>query len=234
VGWNDVPKHGGGLYSEDEQWSFGGDRDNRCFRFGQRLCHNDNEKNLIRAELLKSLKVAGVLRQDANDDQVAKAICGTRLDAVIEFSRAIHAEMEAILAVARDARHSLVGASLFSTTYPCHNCARHIVAAGIRQVVYIQPYRKSLAMKLHYDAISEDAREVDHTTFVQYEGVAPKHFARLFRNRAERKNDGQAKTDKPYSAMPVFRQPLDGFTAYELRVVQELGSITDGGPEPAA
>jgi hypothetical protein len=122
-----------------------------------------------------------------------------------------------------------VGATLYSTTYPCHNCARHIVAAGIRKVVYIQPYRKSLAMKLHYDAVSEDAREADHTTFVQYEGVAPKHFARLFRSRAERKAGGRARTDDPHAAMPAFRQPLDGFTAYELRVVQELGSITNDG-----
>ena len=234
VGWNDVPKHGGGLYGEDEQWSAGGDRDNRCFRFGRKICHNDNEKELIRAELVQSLKKANVLRDGTTDAEVTAAVQGTRLDAVIEFSRAIHAEMEAVLAVARDSRHSLVGATLYSTVYPCHNCARHIVAAGIEQVVYIQPYRKSLAIKLHHDAVSEDAREPDHTTFVQYEGVAPKHFSRLFRSSSGRKENGVVRAADPVTASPAFRQPLDGFTNYELLVVQELGSITNDGPVRAA
>jgi deoxycytidylate deaminase len=234
VGWNDVPKYGGGLYGEDEQWSAGGDRDNRCFRFGRKICHNDNEKELIRAELVESLKKAGVLREGAIDADVTAAVQGTRLDSVIEFSRAIHAEMEAVLAVARDSRHSLVGATLFSTVYPCHNCARHIVAAGIKQVVYIQPYRKSLAIKLHHDAVFEDAREAGHTTFVQYEGVAPKHFSRLFRSSSGRKNNGVVKSADPLAASPAFRQPLDGFTNYELLIVQELGSITNDGPGRAA
>jgi deoxycytidylate deaminase len=234
VGWNDVPKHGGGLYAEDEQWSSQGDHDNRCFRFGRKICHNDSEKQIIREELKDSLKKSGILKDDTSESKIEEALRGTRLDAVIEFSRAIHAEMEAILSVARDSRHSLVGSTLYTTTYPCHNCARHIVAAGINQVVYIQPYRKSLAVKLHHDAVSEDTREKNHTSFLQYEGVAPKHFARLFRGRAARKVDGAARRNVPKKAVPAFRQPLDSFTNYELRVVQELGSITSDGPERAA
>jgi hypothetical protein len=30
---------------------------------------------------------------------------------------------------------STLGATLFSTTFPCHNCAKHIIASGIRRVV---------------------------------------------------------------------------------------------------
>ena len=232
VGWNDVPKAGGGLYTEVDQWSSDPktgksvDRDNRCFRFGKRVCHNDDEKELIRQELLRGLKAANVLRPDVKDEEIAAAIKGTRLDSVIEFSRSIHAEMESILSVARDARHSLVKSTLYVTTYPCHNCARHIVAAGIKEVVYIQPYRKSLAVKLHHDAVSEDARTPDRTIFNQYEGVAPKHFARLFRARKERKSCGAVRTDDATLAEPVFQQPLDSFIAYELRVTLELTSLT--------
>ena len=43
--------------------------------------------------------------------------------------------------------------TLFATTFPCHHCARHIVAAGIRRVVYVAPYAKSRAVDLHDDAI---------------------------------------------------------------------------------
>ncbi|MDN3612645.1 hypothetical protein QWZ16_23945 [Vibrio ostreicida] len=26
--------------------------------------------------------------------------------------------------------------------FPCHNCAKHIVASGIKRVVYVEPYPK--------------------------------------------------------------------------------------------
>lgn len=43
------------------------------------------------------------------------------------------------------------------TTFPCHYCARHIVAAGIYEVQYIEPYPKSKALQLHADAIETSA-----------------------------------------------------------------------------
>lgn len=36
-----------------------------------------------------------------------------------------------------------MGTTLYATMYPCHNCARHIVAAGIRKVIYIERYGES-------------------------------------------------------------------------------------------
>jgi deoxycytidylate deaminase len=30
-------------------------------------------------------------------------------------------------------------------SFPCHMCARHIIATGLREVVYIEPYPKSVA-----------------------------------------------------------------------------------------
>jgi deoxycytidylate deaminase len=40
------------------------------------------------------------------------------------------------------------------TTFPCHNCARHIVGAGIRSCVFLAPYAKSQAAALHSDSLS--------------------------------------------------------------------------------
>lgn len=71
---------------------------------------------------------------------------------VIEFGRDAHAEMEAILAAR--AGISVKGRDLYSTTFPCHNCAKLIISAGINRVVYIEPYPKSLAIELHGDSIS--------------------------------------------------------------------------------
>ena len=38
------------------------------------------------------------------------------------------------------------------TTCPCHNCTRHIIAAGLSSVTYIEPYPKSRAADPHEDA----------------------------------------------------------------------------------
>jgi deoxycytidylate deaminase len=53
-----------------------------------------------------------------------------RLYDLTEFGRAVHAEMEALLCCARSGVSPRFG-SLFTTTFPCHNCAKHIIAAGI-------------------------------------------------------------------------------------------------------
>src|ERR1035441_9924393 len=64
-----------------------------------------------------------------------------------EYGRAVHAEMDALLTCARSGISPRNG-TLYTTTFPCHNCTRHLVAAGIRRVVYIEPYPKSKATKL--------------------------------------------------------------------------------------
>ncbi len=140
--------------------------------------------------------------------------------------------MEAILAVAREGRNSLKGATLFCTTYPCHNCARHIVASGITSVIYIQPYQKSLATKLHEDAVSEDPDAKDRVVFRQYDGVAPQNFLKLFQPRSARKSSGKLFRNSAYSALPVFRVPLDSPMDYESKVLAELEAKEAESPTP--
>src|SRR5882757_10653799 len=69
-----------------------------------------------------------------------------------EFGRVVHAEMCAICDAARLGR-SVKGATLFVTTFPCHNCAKHILAAGLDRVVYMEPYPKSHVDQLHKNEI---------------------------------------------------------------------------------
>lgn len=52
VGWNDVPKFGGGLYAEDDQFHVDHegkeqDRDHRCFKWGKCVCSNETRRNDI-------------------------------------------------------------------------------------------------------------------------------------------------------------------------------------------
>lgn len=226
VGWNDVPKFGGGLYGEDDRAVHDKDgthdHDHRCYNWGKKICHNEIRRNEILEKMVKNIAGAELLREGVTADAVRAALKGTGVDSLIEFSRSIHAEMEAILSVAREGKNSLVGATLFTNTYPCHNCARHIVAAGITTVIYIEPYLKSLAIALHSDAITEDGSEPGKVVFRQYDGVAPSNYVRLFRPASDRKKDGKLARPDPKTAMPVFRMLLDAQSDYEYKIIADL------------
>jgi deoxycytidylate deaminase len=233
LGWNDVPKFRGGLYTEDDQnvWDQEKqsiqDNDHRCYKWGSRICHNETRRTKITDEIVGTIAKSEIVKPGTQPQAVRITLGDTGVDDLIEFSRSIHAEMEAILAVAREGRHSLVGATMFTTTYPCHNCARHIVAAGIVSVVYIEPYRKSLAIALHHDAITEDPNDRNRVVFRQYDGVAPHHYLTLFNSKKERKYQGKYKIPSHKEALPLFRVPLDGPVEYESKVIADLTAKED-------
>ena len=153
-----------------------------------------------------------------------------RLKGLIEFSRAIHAEMDAITSAARKGCLPLKDASMFCTAFPCHNCARHIIASGIKAVYYIEPYEKSLALKLHKDAIefdldvlaSPDAQT--KVVFLPFEGVAPRRYLSLFKAK-ERKIDGKRVDVDLKTAKPIIVQLLDTYREYESKIVRNLDKI---------
>jgi deoxycytidylate deaminase len=97
-----------------------------------------------------------------------------------EYGRVVHAEMDALLSCARRGI-SCEKSTLFCTTFPCHNCAKHIVAAGTKTVVYIEPYPKSKAYQMHDDAIaSPDDNSNGRVLFTPFVGVGPRQFVNLF------------------------------------------------------
>lgn len=227
VGYNDVPRYSGGLYGEDDRTYHTKDgprdRDNRCYNWRGGICHNEIRRNGIIDDIAKRIATTeGMLQAGRTAVDVRAAMKGSGIEALIEFSRSIHAEMEAILSVAREGKHSLVGATLYTTTYPCHNCARHIVAAGITSVVYIEPYQKSLAIALHEDAITESREDEQKVIFRQFDGVAPDNIMRLFRTTVSRKKNGKLDRIPAISALPVFRIPLDAQSDYEDKVIADL------------
>ena len=144
-------------------------------------------------------KIAGLLDQEkcksgeiSFRDLILGVLKKSRIKDIIEFSRAVHAEMDAIVSVARNANGSLVDAVLYCTTYPCHNCAKHIVAAGIKRVVYVEPYDKSLATELHADSISDSGFADGQTvSFELYNGVSPRRYDDFFKKRNDRKIEGK-------------------------------------------
>jgi cytidine deaminase len=178
VGTNDVPKAGGGLY-----WP--GEHDQRDFRFAERDEPNAEMKRVILADLLANLRRLGHLKEEFNFDdsgieELAKRLKGSRFMDISEYGRAVHAEMAAITDAARRGV-PLQGTMLFCTTFPCHNCAKHIVAAGISKVIYIEPYPKSQVARLFSDSISlGSTADRGKVTFLSFVGFAPTRFSDFF------------------------------------------------------
>ncbi len=214
-GCNDVPKYKGGMYNGDVP-----EDDNRCFMWKDKICHNDFHKRRIYKDISDAANV------NSEDIEIRNAITQTGVRNLIEFSRAVHAEMEAILSVSRSGKSGIVGSSLYCTTFPCHSCARHIVASGVTTVFYVEAYPKSLALTLHEDAIStSESDRGKKVLFLQYEGAGPRSFTRLFGQKKARKVDGRLDTQKKISARPSGAAPLDGLATREQLVLARFKRI---------
>ncbi len=170
TGCNDVPRPEGGLY-----WPGPGDKRDHVREFDS----NDRRREEMVADVFDRLSKAGVLKEGASVEVARKALARSILHEVTEYGRAVHAEMEALLSCARNGI-SIKGGTLFTTTFPCHNCAKHIVDAGIMRVVYIEPYPKSRATDLHDDAITLEGDDKRKVAFVPFMGIGPRRFAELF------------------------------------------------------
>jgi cytidine deaminase len=194
LGCNEVPKAGGGTY-----WT-GDTPDARDFVEG----HDPNEaqKLEILVDLLDRLKKGGHLSEqllsldDPNeigkrllDDKATSSVSESRVMDLLEFGRIIHSEMSALCDAARKGI-SVEGATLYCTTFPCHLCAKKIVAAGIKQVVFLEPYPKSYARELHRDSIVVDPTEpTEKVAFRPFLGVSPYRYRDLF-EKGKRKYSG--------------------------------------------
>lgn len=220
TGCNEVPKFGGGLY-----WA-GDAHVERDYERGldsnvdiKREIVEDVFDRLKRRELLAdavSVKSSAELSSEAlfNDGAYLK---DSQIFDVIEYGRAVHAEMAAITQAAR-LGISLQDSRLFCTTFPCHLCARHIVAAGVREVLFIEPYEKSRALELFGDSISVEPSEPSptRTNFKAFVGVAPRRYLDFFEAQESRKtSDGKIRTMDEQSATPRIKHFVFTYTSAE-------------------
>jgi deoxycytidylate deaminase len=174
---NDVPAPGGGLY-----WEGDGRGDHREHKRGEDS--NDRQKEqIVKAAVDQFQQLAPAESRGAEVLSAVEMAVTTAIGDITEFGRSVHAEMDAITTCARTGV-PIAGATLFTTTFPCHTCTRHIVAAGIRRVVYIEPYPKSQAGVLHGDAIClAPCNEPDNQKKIPFEpfvGIGPRRFFDLF------------------------------------------------------
>ncbi len=224
VGWNDVPKSDGGLYMTDLIGDPGAEKDERCWNKNGGMCFNDAEKTFIANILADELVGSKIVEPSKKSATVQAILKNSKLKNLIEFSRSVHAEMHAIIQAGQLGYGGKIkGGKLFCTTYPCHSCARHIIATGIREVYYIEPYRKSLATKLHDDAITETESDTSKVRIIPFEGVAPSRYLAIFRVRPDsRKKDGRLRVVLPKDAQPKVDKSLEALPTLEAIVVKGL------------
>lgn len=227
-GWNDVPKKGGNLYRNSDS------NPKRCFELG--YCTNSNHKEDIFEEIINKIKeeitIANKIQKgpfsittnDETYDNIEKIIRTSRFKNIIEYSRSIHAEMHAIIIGSQLTGEKMIDGDLFCTTYPCHNCARHIILAGIKNIYYIEPYKKSLCLSFHSDAITEDESDTSKVRILLYDGVAPRRYLDFFAtNNDDRKDDdGKVKKIDFKTSSPKNRLSLQAIPDLENQAIHAL------------
>lgn len=223
TGCNEVPRAGGGINWDDVS---GTDQDYRDYKMGQDPAVA--AKKEIVADILDRLQKSKWLsfeKQNISAEILAqsalfseeKPLGSAMVSSILEFGRIVHAEMAAICDAALRGV-SLKSATLYCTTFPCHMCARHIIAAGIDRVIYIEPYPKSRAKKLYKQAISVDddrEAEADAVKFSSFVGVAPSRFLDLFEMVPRKDGRGYARdANAPVPGIP--KGVVGGSLAVEL------------------
>jgi cytidine deaminase len=242
TGCNEVPYPGGGFFYEGRE---GGPGDNRDYVNQFDPNYAEIQRTLI--ELITVLRSANYLEDVEDDGAIVEALLqgqhkelmsNARIKSLIEFGRIVHAEMHAICEAAA-AGKAIGGGTLYCTTFPCHVCARHVIAAGLKEVVYIEPYPKSLAAQLYPTEI-EFAHEAGPSTGLQplprvvfrpFHGTAPVFFQRAFRYRTRKDRYGTIATWVPTAAEPqgaalsVERPLLEAKVANSVATVLEKAKV---------
>jgi deoxycytidylate deaminase len=246
LGHNDVPSGGGSLYSLDHS------DDRRCYAVGDRRCINDvNKEERFERLGVELTKVLGLTA--AAQRQLYESLRASDFRDAIEYCRAVHAEMEALMSAGRRTSGVPKGSTMYVTTEPCHNCMKHILASGVTRVVFIEPYPKSLAQELHSDALaSECGGREGKVRLEMYSGVAPGRYSDFFgMNGVERKVNGRSLLSRArpervlvprfaHQLMPRVRSEMGDlrkahpFSFSELEAVAMVNSITGVtvGPQP--
>lgn len=191
TGANDIPKFGGGLYwplVDNLTGEVSDTADGRDYKRSEDS--NVKEKEKISQDLINSL-VSLIESSDINTDdnkdkidilksKVESVVKGSKIKDITEYGRVVHAEMETLMACSRESI-STKGATLYATTFPCHNCAKHIIAAGIKRVVFVEPYPKSKALDFHRESVTMGFDATDEKViFEPFVGVGARSFLNLF------------------------------------------------------
>lgn len=225
VGCNEVPKPlGGNYWDEDEP---------KARDVDKRAEANKDETNRIIFDFLTVLEKQEVF----SDGQTAKdvlansttkqAINDSLIGDITEYGRMVHAEMNAVVDAARLGR-SIRGGTLYVTTFPCHNCAKHIIASGIKKVIFIEPYPKSRTELLYGDAIANSDAEKKAIHFKHFSGISPRRYRDIFEKGKRRSKSGVVHDWYEDICKPRIGHREADYTASERQSIEDnFGGLAD-------
>jgi len=208
-GFNEVPRAGGGTNWDDEDEK--NDRRDYTIDIDPNALLRDEAVQEVFSVLAKNGLLAQGAANRSPSDLAIESLYGEkpllknkRIANILEFGRVVHAEMNALSQAAMNGR-SVKNAVLYCTTFPCHGCARHILAAGIKKVVYIEPYPKSIAKQLYGDMIRSDGEPGCNPNALQFQaftGLSPDNYFRFFSKGKRKESQGKA-FDNVRQKLPV-------------------------------
>ncbi|WP_439823568.1 anti-phage dCTP deaminase [Aeromonas caviae] len=219
TGANDVPKSGGGLYWAEVDKKTGKVEDHPDGKdYTRERDSNKQAQAEIIEEIANNLLGSGLFKEE-RQLEIIKILKDSKISDLTEFGRVVHAEMDALLSCGR-AGIPTSGSTIYCTTFPCHNCAKHIIASGVERVVYVEPYPKSRALDFHSESITLKS-ELEESTldnketvaFEPFIGIGPRRFLDLFSMslgggaKLKRKDKGGAILEWDKTKAPI-RSPL--------------------------
>lgn len=224
LGCNEVPKRGGGFYSGEES------EDNRDFKKG----FSSNElKDGMFSEFVTELLDTFNLKVTITDFMkiYGKKYRKSELYDLLFLERTVHAEMAALID-AEIRGTALRGSTLYTTTFPCQNCAKHMIYSGVKKIVFVEPYPKSLADTLHNDDVTFEITGSgdDRVSFQSFMGIAPSLYSELFESTREEREKKELTTefDRKKANLKISVAPLY-FMIESLIVPQMIDRFVDKG-----
>lgn len=238
-GCNEVPRAFGGTYWDGEEPDF---RDIKIGADPNEIIKTDVIRDFLErladAKLLTPIANGNAAdlvdrltspRSSTNKEKGAGCLKGALITDLTEYGRVVHAEMSALCDAAR-CGISLRNATLFCTTFPCHNCTKHIIAAGIRRVIFMEPYPKSRAKELHQHEIEIEKPSESKVSFLPFLGISPFRYRDIFQ-KDRRKIGSVARKWYFGEPQPMIEVMAPTYTHLEdIALVRLIGAVKSTAP----
>lgn len=186
IGYNEVQGLRGPLSQEND--------DNKYFEYNKEYEFNSFKRDQITKDIINKIKEKKIVSCHCLAQELYPVI--HKGIEPIEYMRATHAEMAAIIDAAKRG-YKICNATMYVNTHPCHLCMKHIIAAGINNVIYITPYPKNKVFEMFNDFITYDEPSKNKLTISPFVGVSPLRYFYVFDIRFKsRKKTGANKNYK--------------------------------------
>jgi hypothetical protein len=100
-----------------------------------------------------------------------------------------------------------------------------IIASGIREVQYLQPYYKSLVRELYEDSVAIDEELKGKVKFHPFVGVTPNGYRLVFEKGRRKEDNGDAVRWIPSEGYPVFTTGYPSYLNTEANMLLGLEDI---------